>query len=469
MSRLDTITNGAKATWEGIKWLADALPQGAVKLWDIATDGNKIASTKKDLDTAQKEYRNTRHGRAQANKDVTDRQADFDKVRQNLTDREQLLRQSQDYLSNVITHPDIQRLFDAAANTTDPLARSRLSEQLVTRLTPYWKGDKQLYSTDPQMDRALAFLDYMYPNIYQRIYSNKNLKYTVDDVYDAILTNAAGARDFTDFSSKLLNQARLGANNAQAAYDAERLIAQADPNYLAAEKALNDANVNASAMDALARVNRGEWNQSIINHRNAIANQARKIRNTRLGFGLSALGGLGYALYPSAEEEEEQGQNNDIQGRSPALPGMMPAPASAKEIFNAAAGRAMADNPLAHMGSYYTSRNSDWTPDDSALEYIPDPEPALIPKPASAPSAPSRTVNVQPVENTISAPMTKKGKVVIPDGLYPNSIKGTREWLLAQHMADYRKQSARNALPPGISPAEGVQRGIIPYEALQYF
>ena len=145
-----------------------------------------------------------------------------------------------------------------------------------------------------------------------------------------------------------------------------------------------------------------------------------------------------------------------------------------------------------HFGSYYTPNNSEWeggadgsafnnaaasaaqkitafahkapsvkseanspavSNNESPLDYIPDPAP------------------VQTVQNT-AAP-ANNGKTVIPDGLYPNSIKGTREWLAAQkmayNMASYKRESARNALPPGMSPAEGVQRGIIPYEALQYF
>ena len=76
----------------------------------------------------------------------------------------------------------------------------------------------------------------------------------------------------------------------------------------------------------------------------------------------------------------------------------------------------------------------------------------------------NRSMHKAPAPIPIKAPPTTptQASVVTP------TITPKPEVQLAASLFRARQQSARNALG-GLSPAEGVQRGIIPYEALAYF
>ena len=447
----------------------DKIPQALVRFMDWATDGNKVADTKKELDTAKREAIKARSGRAQANQDVKDRQTDFNNASANLTDKENLLKLSQDYLNNVITHPDIQRLYSAAANATDPLTKRRLSEQLVKRLTPNYVGGKSQYHADPEMDRALFFLDYMYPNVYQQIYSKPGLKFTVDDVYDALYSNAYGSRDFKQFSDRLLNQARAGISKAQAEYDTEKLITHTDPNYINAEKALSKSGADATNADALYRANRGEWNQANIRYKKALANQENKLKNARLLTGMTLGGGtlLGIpAAYYASDISDYLGQAyRDFIGQ-PKSPN--------QEAFNDAGIKTLAANsePLPDPSIQGQSFRLPGMVTANSATPPSAPAPVTREAPASvAPASQKQSVNVAPAPSSDDTYGYLDTALNRPKQPFTPTIQGRRtpsqEAALAKGMFDYRRQSARNALG-GLSPAEAVQRGIIPYEALAY-
>lgn len=449
------------------KFLSETVPEASLKFWDkLWGNPDELADTQKVLAKAEQERKDAQQAKKAALKDERNKQTAFDNASKNLTDKENLLKLSQDYLSNVITHPDIKLLYDRILDpAASPISRKNFARVLTKRLTPNYVGGKNQYHTDPEMDRALALLDYLYPNVYQKVAKRKK-PLTVDDIYDEIFVkNLGGTRDFTQFNTNLTNVAQQGLNDAQAAYDAEKMLTKFDPTYLAAEKALSKAGVNRIDKDAALRVSKMEHQQALANAKAAEMNHALRRRGAAyLTYGLplggAATGALAYSGYPlykdmydkyfgESEKKEITPEENaakkmvdsvfgvkpdsSIQGRSMMLDGMAPVPAPVS-----APAQTVQVPPA------------------------PEPDPVPVSVPQEQPKAPPPVDNSQIPEAAVARAMV--------DNTAPYALRyGSPAYLQQQQQPVDMRQWVRQKYGMSMSPAEMVQRGIMPYEYLQYF
>ena len=425
------------------KWIGDAIKS----VWDLMTDANTARSAAKDYiqskrqrdiaktarDKADTAFKTNRDLEAKYNADIT---------------------HQDDYIKNYIDSADLEQLYRGLTSGISKVEQRRYLDRMVKQLG----APLNLKGTADENAIALAkWFDPSWNPVSKDV--SKQAREALTHLFIDPVTLKKGSKPVYRTLDQIRNPFRQRANALKADAQNELNILRKDANYQQQSKNFNIADSNYNTAKTTAD------NFSDI-FKKANANRRAKEQAWKTGYTLGSPVALG------------------IAAATPLLN---------KYLFNKSGEEALKQTPdnfaptyqdplYYHFGSYYTPKNNDWegaadgtipvaqnvaalarstpaikaeanppavTNDESPLDYIPDPAP------------------VQTVQNT-AAP-ANKGKVVIPDGLYPNSIKGTREWLLAQHMADYRKQSARNALPPGMSPAEGVQRGIIPYEALQYF
>lgn len=430
------------------KWLGDAFKS----VWEAMTDADTARAAAKDYIQSRKQRDAAKIALDQADAGI---KANRDLEAKYFAD----IAHQDDYIKNYINSKDLENLYNlyhsGISSADQRLVLDRMVKQLGAPLNLKGTADENAIALakwfDPSWTPSKSATD-------NALAAEEALAHLFMDPLN--VTIGTGKRPLRVLQ-QLRNSFIHRANNLKADAQNELNILSKDANYQQQLKAYNTAKADYNTAKTAAD------NFSDI-FKKANANKRAKERAWKTGYTLGSPVALGVAAAT---------------------------PLLNKYLFNKSGEEALKQTPdnfaptyqdplYYHFGSYYTPNNSEWggaadgtipvaqnvaalarstpsikaetnppaiTNDESPLDYIPDPAP------------------VQTVQNTAAPAPANKGKVAIPDGLYPNSIKGTREWLLAQHMADYRRQSARNALPPGMSPAEGVQRGIIPYEALQYF
>lgn len=432
--------------------LGKYIGEGIKSIWDLMTDGYAVKAAANDFRHAQWQRKNAKDVRNQADAAV---KANRDLEAKYLAD----IAHQDDYIKNYINSKDLEDLYNlyhsGISSTDQRLVLDRMVKQLGAPLNLTGTADENAIALakwfDPSWTPSKSATD-------NTLAAEEALAHLFMDPLNA--TIGTGKRPLRTLQ-QLRNPFIQRANSLKADVQNELNILRKDANYQQQLKAFNTAESDYNAAKQTEKGFLDAYNK-------AKAINKAKVKAWKTGYSLGSPVVLGVAAAT---------------------------PLLNKYLFNKSGEAALNQTPddfaptyqdplYYHFGSYYTPKNNEWegaadgtipvaqnvaalarstpsikaeanppavTTDESPLDYIPDPAP------------------VQTVQNTAAPAPANNGKTIIPDGLYPNSIKGTREWLMAQHMADYRRQSARNALPPGMSPAEGVQRGIIPYEALQYF
>ena len=434
----------------------DLIGKGIKSLWDLMTDANAVKTARITRDSA----------RGKRNKALTDLNTADAAFKAN-RDLEAQLRQNiahqDDYIKNYVDSVDLENLYKSLTTPgiSQAMRRSYI-DRIVKQLAPNAKK-----TPDENVIELAKWFDPSWIPVTKDISSQAN------EAIRLLFVDPAASKATRKITYRTLDQFRnpfrQRVNQIKADYQNDLNLLLKDANY---QQQLNNYNAARTAYD-----------NSVLAHQDALKKYKTANRNHNNS---ASAWKTSFVLSPM------------VLGA-----GSVFAPDILKSLFTQSGEEALKQTPdnfaptyqdplPYHFGSYYTPNNSEWeggadgsafnndaapaaqriaafarkvpsvkteanppvvTTDESPLDYIPDPAP------------------VQTVQNT-AAP-ANNGKTVIPDGLYPNSIKGTREWLAAQkmayNMASYKRESAKNALPPGMSPAEGVQRGIIPYEALQYF
>lgn len=427
------------------KWLGDVFKS----IWEAMTDADTARAAGKDYIQSRRQRDAAKTALDQADAGV---KANRDLEAKYRADMDQL----DYYIKNYIDSTDLEQLYRGLTSGVSKAEQRRYLDRMVKQL------GAPLNLTGTADENAIALAKWFDPSWNPASKDvPKQAREALVHLFIDPVTVKKGSKPAYRTLDQIRNPFRQHANNLKADAQNELNILGKDANYQQQLKAYNtaksDYNTAKTTADNFADI-----------FKKANANRRAKEQAWKTGYTLGSPVALGiaaatpllnkYLFNKSGEEALKQTSDNF-------------APTYQDPLYY-------------HFGSYYTPKNNEWegaadgtipvaqnvaalarsTPsvqaeanppavanDESPLDYIPDPAP------------------VQAVQNTTAPAPANNGKTVIPDGLYPNSIKGTREWLMAQHMADYRRQSARNALPPGMSPAEGVQRGIIPYEALQYF
>lgn len=434
------------------KWLGEAIKS----IWEAMTDADAAKAAAKDYIKSRRQRDAAKTALDQAD---TGFKANRDLEAKYLAD----MARQDDYIKYYINSKDLEDLYNlyhsGISSTDQRLVLDRMVKQLSAPLNLKGTADENAIALakwfDPSWTPSKSATD-------NALAAEEALAHLFMDPLNA--TIGTGKRPLRALQ-QLRNPFIQRANSLKADAQNELNILRKDANYRQQLKAYNTAESDYNTAKTTAD------NFSDI-FKKANANRRAKEQAWKTGYTLGSPVALG------------------IAAATPLLN---------KYLFNKSGEEALKQTPdnfapiyqdplYYHFGSYYTPKNNEWegaadntipvaqnvaalarstpsvkaeanppavTNDESPLDYIPDPAP------------------VQAAQNTTAPAPANNGKTVIPDGLYPNSIKGTREWLAAQkmayNMASYKRESARNALPPGMSPAEGVQRGIIPYEALQYF
>lgn len=429
------------------KWIGDIFKS----IWEAMTDADTAKAAAKDYIKSRRQRDVAKTALDQADAGI---KANRDLEAKYHADMDQL----DYYIKNYIDSTDLEQLYRGLTSGVSKAEQRRYLDRMVKQLGAH------LNLTGTADENAIALAKWFDPSWNPASKDvSKQAREALAHLFIDPVTLKKGSKPAYRNLDQIRNPLRQRANALKADAQNELNILRKDANYQQQLKAYNTAESDYNAAKTTAD------NFSDI-FKKANANRRAKEQAWKMGYTLGSPVALGVAAAT---------------------------PLLNKYLFNKSGEEALKQTPdnfaptyqdplYYHFGSYYTPKNNEWggaadgtipvaqnvaalarstpaikveanppavTNDESPLDYIPDPAPVQAAQNTAAP-APANNNN---------------GKTIIPDGLYPNSIKGTREWLLAQHMADYRKQSARNALPPGMSPAEGVQRGIIPYEALQYF
>ena len=442
----------------------DKIPQALVKFMDWATNGNKVADTQKALNKADqaKQYANAKRG--QALTDYKKKKAELDAAKKGINEAEALVRHNENYLNNVITNPRIKNLYDSAANATDPATRKAFLNQLAKELV----DDNYIqFSGNPatkDIERLKKLYKYMYPGV-----NIKNIP--DDDLYAYFLYNKQGSRSFDQFFNSLKTAATNSLNASRATLAKERALAMNSSDYAKRTQDLKDANLARINARDTARTARTEADVARRAYDAALNNQANKLRGMRgavygLPIGLPAA----YYLAPKFFSNLKEQYDNYIgQPKSPE-----------QTAFNEAGDNALAANsePLPdpsiqgqsfRLPGMVTANPATLSTPPVAPAPVTSEAPATVPPPTSVPQ--EQPVAVAPAPSSDDTYGYLDKALNRPKQSFTPTIQGKRtlsqETALAKGMLDYRRQSARNALN-GLSPAEAVQRGIIPYEALAY-
>jgi hypothetical protein len=422
------------------KWIGDVIKS----IWDAMTDANTARSAAKDYVHARKQRDIAKTARDKAD---TAFKTNRDLEAKYLAD----MNQQDDYIKNYVDSADLDQLYRGLMASKSKIERRRYLDRMVKQL------GAPLNLTGTADENAIALAKWFDPS-WSPV--TKDTSKQAKEALKHLFVDPIASKNFRTLD-EIRNPFRQRANALKADAQNELNILRKNANYQQQSKIFNTANSNYNTANTALKGYSDTFKKANANRK---AHEEAWKTAAQLGIPLASVEVAAapflnrYLFNKSGKQALEQTPDNF-------------APTYQDPLYY-------------HFGSYYTPKNNEWegaadntipiaqnvaalarstpsvqadanspavTNDESPLDYIPDPAP------------------MQTVQNTAASVPTTKSKTVIPDGLYPNSIKGTREWLLAQHMADYRKQSARNALPPGMSPAEGVQRGIIPYEALAYF
>ena len=434
----------------------DWIGKGIKSLWDLMTDAKTADAAAKNFRHAQWQRKNAKDARNRADAAVKANRDLETKYRTDITHQD-------DYIKNYVNSKDLEDLYNlyhsGISSADQRLVLDRMVKQLGAPLNLKGTADENAIALakwfDPSWTPSKSATD-------NALAAEEALAHLFMDPLNT--TIGTGKRPLRALQ-QLRNPFIQRANSLKADAQNELNILRKDANY---QQQLKDFNTAEAAYNTAKSTEKGFLDAYKKANANRKAHEDAWKTAAQLGIPLASLEVAAapflsrYLFNKSGKQALEQTSDNF-------------APTYQDPLYY-------------HFGSYYTPKNNEWggaadgtipvaqnvaalarstpaikaeanppavTNDESPLDYIPDPPPA------------------QTVQDTATPAPANNGKTVIPDGLYPNSIKGTREWLAAQkmayNMASYKRESARNALPPGMSPAEGVQRGIIPYEALQYF
>lgn len=454
------------ATWESTKAAAkavtDYVPKLLVKWWDTATNGDKVADTKKALDKANQAKQNANAKREKAINDYRARRTDLNTANEDIAKAEAQVKHDTDYLDNVIRNPRIKNLYDYAVNAADPTVQKAFLNQLAKELMD---DSKIQFSNNPatkDVERFRKLYEYIYPNAkYLKTVSD-------DDIYAHFLTNKYGGRTFDQFFKNLDYAATESLSKSHEVLNKERALANNSSDYAKRTQDLKNANLARINARDTARTARTEADAARKAYETALANQAEKLRSMRYaGYGLPIGLAAGYFLAPKIISNLKDQYDEYIgQSKSPE-----------QTAFNEAGNNTLTANsePLPDpsiQGQSFrlpgmVTANPATPPVTSSL--APREAPATVPPPASVPQ--EQPVAVAPASSSEDTYGYLDKALNRPKQSFTPTIQGRRtpsqEAALAKGMFDYRRQSARNALN-GLSPAEAVQRGIIPYEALAY-
>lgn len=427
----------------------DKIPQSLVKFMDWATDGNKVADTKKALDQSNDAYK-------QARTTYNNKHADFNVANKPIADAEKDFRLNKELYQNHIRDaaPRLEQLYNAAIQAEqagNTATRNKALQNLVTELTPFL--DKNV-SAD---DRAIAIYKWMYPGSSQTV--------DASTVYDLLNNNALGPRNFKRFFNNIESRAYNDVIDSLSDLQDARNITRPTSSYITSKAAYKDA--RNKAINA-----RNDYYRNKGIYEAALANQENKLKNARAFTGMTLGGGtlLGIpTAYYASDISDYLGQAyRDFIGQSKS---------PNQEVFNEAGNNALTANsePLPDpsiQGQSFrlpgmVTANPVTPPvapapvTSEAPATVPPPTPVLQEQPVAVAPAPSSEDTYGYLDKALNRPKQS----------FTPTIQGRRtpsqEAALAKGMFDYRRQSARNALN-GLSPAEAVQRGIIPYEALAY-
>lgn len=456
------------ATWESTKAAAkavtDYVPKLLVKWWDMATNGDKVADTKKALDKANqaKQYANAK--REQALTDYKKKRADLNAANEDITKANALVEHDTNYLNNVIRDPRIKNLFERAAGTVDPAEQKVYLDQLAKELIDdnYVQFSGNADTRD--IERLKKLYEYVYPSI--------DIKGIPDaQIYEHFLNNKYGNRDFKQFFNSLEDAATKSLNSSQVKLDTAQTLANNSSKYAQRTQDFNDASLARINARDTARTARTEADVARRAYDAALNNQANKLRGMRgavygLPIGLPAA----YYLAPKfISNLKEQYDNYLGQPKSPE-----------QAVFNEAGNNTLTANSESlpdpsiqgqsfRLPGMVTANPVTPSAPPSTPAPAPREAPATVPPPASVPQ--EQPVAVAPAPSSDDTYGYLDKALNRPKQPFTPTIQGRRtpsqEAALAKGMFDYRRQSARNALG-GLSPAEAVQRGIIPYEALAY-
>lgn len=423
----------------------DKIPQSLVKFMDWATDGNKVADTKKALDQSNDVYK-------QARTTYNNKHADFNVANKPIADAEKDFRLNKELYQNHIRDaaPRLEQLYNAAIQAEqagNTATRNKALQNLVTELTPFL--DKNV-SAD---DRAIAIYKWMYPQSNQTV--------DASTVYDLLNNNALGPRNFKRFFNNIESRAYNDVIDSLSDLQDARNITRPTSSYITSKAAYKDARNNAINARNDYYKNKGIYEA-------ALANQENKLKNARLLTGMTLGGGVAGILpaYYASDIANYLGQAyRDFIGQSKS---------PNQEVFNEAGNNALTANSEPLPDPSIQGQSFRLPGMVTANPATPPSAPAPVPREAPAPV--TQVPQEQPVTAT-PAPNSEDTYGYLDKALnrpkqpFTPTIQGRRtpsqEAALAKGMFDYRRQSARNALG-GLSPAEAVQRGIIPYEALAY-
>ena len=442
----------------------DKIPQALVKFMDWATNGNKVADTQKALNKADqaKQYANAKRG--QALTDYKKKKAELDAAKKGINEAEALVRHNENYLNNVITNPRIKNLYDSAANATDPATRKAFLNQLAKELV----DDNYIQFSGNPATKDIERLKKLYKDMYPGV-NIKNIP--DDDLYTYFLYNKQGSRSFDQFFNSLKTAATNSLNASRATLAKERALAMNSSDYAKRTQDFNDAAIAKREARNNAITARREADVARRAYEAAVASQANKLKGMRYLTYSSPLGlAAGYFLAPNVISNLGQTYNDFMdQPKSPE-----------QAVFNEAGNNALTTNsePLPdpsiqgqsfRLPGMVTANPATLSTPPVAPAPVTSEAPATVPPPTSVPQ--EQPVAVAPAPSSDDTYGYLDKALNRPKQSFTPTIQGKRtlsqETALAKGMLDYRRQSARNALN-GLSPAEAVQRGIIPYEALAY-